>query len=233
MEPNAENDSGDVKRRQRLAPQERVPLILDAALDEFSRRGYVATRMDDIARRSGLSKGGLYAHFDGKDAILKALLSRAMHPVDWGEMPRMAMGDARAVAEWLVDRLHETLLAPDSVAILRILIPERERVPARVDEWRQSLTRLRTEQVAQLIRSCLSACGKPQSVLARHPWLALSPVIHVLLWQTIFGDGTSPDPGYREAHVAMLCELLGGRQPMPPSVRGVRGETGLALHATK
>lgn len=210
MEPNAKDAPNDVKRRQRLAPQERVPLILDAALDEFSRRGYVATRMDDIARRCGLSKGGLYAHFDGKEAILKALLDRAMHPVDWSDMPNMAPGTGpRAVAEWLVDRLHEALLAPDSVAILRILIPERERVPARVDEWRQSLTRLRTEQVAQLIRSCLSVCNKPHSVLAHHPWLALSPVIHVLLWQTIFGDGTSPDPGYREAHVAMLCELLG------------------------
>ena len=59
----------ETKPRQRLTPEERVPLILDAALEEFSRRGFVGARMDDIARRCGLSKGGLYAHFDGKDAI--------------------------------------------------------------------------------------------------------------------------------------------------------------------
>ena len=37
------------KRRLRLAPEARVPQILDAALQEFSRRGFSAARMDDIA----------------------------------------------------------------------------------------------------------------------------------------------------------------------------------------
>lgn len=210
MRNNIRHDAAETKRRQRLTPEARVPLILDAAMEEFSRRGFVATRMDDIARRSGLSKGGLYAHFDGKDAIFKALLDRTVHHVDWGEMPTSASpASPRAVAEWIVDRLHDTLLTPDSVAILRILIPERERVPVRVQEWQQNLIRLRTEHVAALIGHALEACGKQGSVLARHPWLAISPAIHVLLWQTMLGDGVSPDPHYREAHVEMLCELLG------------------------
>lgn len=46
--------------RRRLAPQVRVAQILDAALVEFSERGFAATTMDDIGRRCGLSKGGLY-----------------------------------------------------------------------------------------------------------------------------------------------------------------------------
>ena len=40
--------------RRRLTPQVRMAQILDAALAEFSERGYAATTMDDIARRSGL-----------------------------------------------------------------------------------------------------------------------------------------------------------------------------------
>lgn len=199
----------DATRRQRLTPQERVPQILDAALAEFSRRGYAATRMDDIARRSGLSKGGLYAHFDSKSTIFKALLDRALLEVDWGGESQPAAGaSTRAVAEWIVDRLHHTLLAQGSVAILRLLVAERERVPLRVDEWRQSVVGLRMQQVAELIGGRLSASGHHDSVLARHPWLTLSPVIHVLLWQAVFGEGGHPDPAYRQAHVDMLCELL-------------------------
>ncbi len=34
--------------------------ILDAALLVFARRGFVATRMDDLVLASGLSKGALY-----------------------------------------------------------------------------------------------------------------------------------------------------------------------------
>ncbi len=196
------------KRRLRLAPEARVPLILDAALEEFSRRGFSAARMDDIAQRCGLSKGGLYAHFDSKDAIFKALLDRTLNRTDWAQMPQLAAGaDTRAVAEWIVDRLQAALLAPEVITLLRLLIPERERVPLRVDEWK-NLTQLNTQHVTAVISENLKASGRQDSVLARHPWLVLSPIVHVLLWHTVFGEGAEPDPHYRQAHIDMLCELL-------------------------
>ena len=104
--------------RQRLAPEVRVQQILDAALVEFAERGFTAARMDDIAARCGLSKGGLYAHFDSKDAIFKALLDRSLNRTDWAQMPQLAAGaDTRAVAEWTVDRLHAALLAPEVITL--------------------------------------------------------------------------------------------------------------------
>lgn len=196
------------KRRLRLAPEARVPLILDAALEEFSRRGFSAARMDDIAQRCGLSKGGLYAHFDSKDAIFKALLDRTLHRTDWARMPQLAAGaGTRAVAEWIVDHLRAALLAPDVITLLRLLIPERERVPLRVDEWK-NLTQLNTQHVTAVISENLKASGRQDSVLARHPWLALSPMVHVLLWHAVFGEGSDPDPDFYQAHVDMLCELF-------------------------
>ena len=93
--------------RIRLTPQERVPLILDAAMHEFARRGFAGTRMDDIAARCGLSKGGLYAHFKSKDAIFEALLDRTLQRIDWGQMPQLAAGaSARELAEWIVDSVR-------------------------------------------------------------------------------------------------------------------------------
>ncbi len=144
-----DNDRTQPRRRLRLAPAQRVPQILDAALQEFSRRGFTAARMDDIARRCGLSKGGLYAHFDSKDAIFKALLDRTLNRTDWAQMPQLAAGaNTRAVAQWTVDRLHAALLAPEVITLLRLLIPERERVPLRVDEWKK-LTQQHTRDPPQ------------------------------------------------------------------------------------
>jgi AcrR family transcriptional regulator len=37
--------------------------ILDAALDEFSARGFAAARLDDVAKRAGVAKGTIYLHF--------------------------------------------------------------------------------------------------------------------------------------------------------------------------
>ena len=40
--------------------------ILQAALVCFSKKGYHQTTMDDIVQEAGLSKGGLYVHFNSK-----------------------------------------------------------------------------------------------------------------------------------------------------------------------
>jgi AcrR family transcriptional regulator len=50
--------------------------ILDAAFSVFVRRGYGAAAVDDIAAEADTSKGGVYFHFPGKQAIFLALLDR-------------------------------------------------------------------------------------------------------------------------------------------------------------
>ncbi len=155
-----DNDRTQPRRRLRLAPAQRVPQILDAALQEFSRRGFTAARMDDIAQRCGLSKGGLYAHFDSKDAIFKALLDRTLNRTDWAQMPQLAAGaDTRAVAEWTVDRLHAALLAPEVITLVRLLDP-RARARAAARGRVKKLTQQHTQQVMPVIHHNLEASGR-------------------------------------------------------------------------
>lgn len=53
-------------------------VILDAALDVFSRTGFRGATLDAIARKAGLSKPNLLYYFPSKDAIHIALLSQMM-----------------------------------------------------------------------------------------------------------------------------------------------------------
>ena len=193
--------------RIRLTPEERVPKILDAALKEFSQHGFTGARMEDIAHGAGLSKGGLYAHFSSKEAIFKALLDRTLHQIDWQAMPQLATGaSTRDMVEWIVDKLHEVVLSPSSVALVRLLISERERVPKRVNAWREELLRLRGQELIKIIGQNLSR--NADNVLVRHSWLVLSPVVHALFWRVVFDDHSGPDPDCRQAHVELLCALL-------------------------
>ncbi len=57
---------------------DRESRILDAAADLFVHFGYDKTTVDDIARTAGVSKGAIYLHFKGKDALFEGLLSREM-----------------------------------------------------------------------------------------------------------------------------------------------------------
>jgi len=48
-------------------------VFFEAALEVVAEKGYAATRMDDIVRRAGRSKGGLYHHFRSKRDLFMQL----------------------------------------------------------------------------------------------------------------------------------------------------------------
>lgn len=59
--------------KQNLKSERSRRIILDAALDLFSRRGYRATSIRDIASRAVVSTGSVYHHFPDKEAIYRTL----------------------------------------------------------------------------------------------------------------------------------------------------------------
>lgn len=50
--------------------------IVESATEAFGEHGYHDTSMDEIVRRSGFSKGAIYFHFPGKEALFSALVER-------------------------------------------------------------------------------------------------------------------------------------------------------------
>jgi AcrR family transcriptional regulator len=64
-------------RRKEARPQE----LLSAALDLFVERGYLATRLDDVAKNAGVSKGTLYLYFTNKEDLFKAVVRENVVPV--------------------------------------------------------------------------------------------------------------------------------------------------------
>ncbi|RIK89923.1 MAG: TetR family transcriptional regulator, partial [Burkholderiales bacterium] len=64
-------------RRKDARPGE----LLDAALDLFVDRGFAATRLEDVARRAGVSKGTLYLYYANKEELLKAVVRANLIPL--------------------------------------------------------------------------------------------------------------------------------------------------------
>ena len=62
---------------QQARAVERRELLLRSATRVLAERGFSRAGMDEIARASGTSKGGLYFHFPTKQALLAAVVSRA------------------------------------------------------------------------------------------------------------------------------------------------------------
>jgi len=61
--------------RWRRLPGERPHQLIEAALEAFSEHGFSAARLDDIARRAGVSKGTIYLYFASKEELFKAVVN--------------------------------------------------------------------------------------------------------------------------------------------------------------
>lgn len=66
----------EVSKRQRMAPDERRALILDAAQTLFFANGWDDVTVADVLNEAGISKGGFYHHFTAKEDLLDGVIQR-------------------------------------------------------------------------------------------------------------------------------------------------------------
>jgi AcrR family transcriptional regulator len=59
-------------------PEDRAPEIARAALDLFVTKGFTATKLDDVAKAAGVSKGLPYVYFKNKEELFKAVITEAI-----------------------------------------------------------------------------------------------------------------------------------------------------------
>ena len=52
-----------------------------AALELFVEQGFAATRIQEIAKQAGVSKGTVYLYFESKEALLEAVVRESVGPV--------------------------------------------------------------------------------------------------------------------------------------------------------
>ena len=76
MATRTEEKAQPRKRAAHLGPERRRPEVLDAALKLFLKGGYDGTWMQAVANQGGVSKPVVYACFDSKDELFRALLRR-------------------------------------------------------------------------------------------------------------------------------------------------------------
>ena len=72
--------TGSVTRREQQKEAKRLALV-DAALSVFSRVGFAAAKMDDVAEEAGVSKGTVYLYFDSKEQLFEGMVKSKMLPV--------------------------------------------------------------------------------------------------------------------------------------------------------
>lgn len=121
-QPENADSSPKFRRRAGARPDE----VLDAALELFIKKGFAATRVEDIAEKAGISKGSIYLYFPSKQALIEGLVTRAISPVAANtiEMISGFEGDPRALITLVLNMIATRFADGQVLAIPKLIMRE-------------------------------------------------------------------------------------------------------------
>jgi AcrR family transcriptional regulator len=119
--------------RWRRLPEERPQQILHAALDVFGEHGLAGARLEDIAKRAGVSKGTIYLYFPNKEALFREMVrSTIVEAIVTGEsIPNT--GSARDQLLAFMEHYWEFVRTPAFSVIYRVVVSELHHFPDLVE----------------------------------------------------------------------------------------------------
>jgi AcrR family transcriptional regulator len=111
--------------RWRRLPEERPKQILEAALAVFAERGLAAARLEDIAKRAGLSKGTIYLYFPNKEELFREVMRKSVIAfIERGEARAEALGDPLQALDAWMEGYWAWLRSPVFPAVHRLVNSE-------------------------------------------------------------------------------------------------------------
>ncbi len=107
-------------------PEARAEEILSAAIEVFGEVGFARAKLDDVAKKAGVSKGTLYLYFDSKEELFRRLVQERIVPCfeRAEQYLRESQGSAHEMLEWFIRRSWETVRQPEMVRIARLVHAE-------------------------------------------------------------------------------------------------------------
>jgi AcrR family transcriptional regulator len=145
--------------RWRRLPKERPAQIVRAALEVFGERGLAGARLDDIARRAGLSKGTIYLYFPNKEELFREVIRTVV--VGQIEQARAATrdGDPREELLRYMREFWGFVRSSDFQAIHRLVYGELANFPDLAAFYGTEVVAASREVAAEIIRRGI-ACGE-------------------------------------------------------------------------
>jgi len=136
----------------RIKPDEqRKQQIRAAATRCFVRRGFAATRLLDIAREAGLSKGGVYFHYRAKEALFHDILEAQFTALQarWDTELDADQPADRALRSLVLTHLQTLEGSPDEARFCNLMIAMASQNPEFRERFEQVLAGNDEEQQDQ------------------------------------------------------------------------------------
>jgi AcrR family transcriptional regulator len=194
------------QRRKEDRPQE----IADAAFSEFAKKGYSATRIDDVARRAGVSKGLTYLYYKTKEDLFKAVVRNVVvKRVDalLDDVETTELSSEEFIRGPLLEFMKRVPGSPIAV-VIRLLIAEGRRHPDLVDYYYDNVVARGLDAIRRFVaRGVKRGEFKPEAAQLQ-PQLFLAPMMLSMIWRLVFTEKPLDTDRLMEDQVDLLLARL-------------------------
>lgn len=172
------------RRRKESRPGE----IVSAALESFVERGYAATKLAEVARRAGVSKGTLYLYFRDKEDLFRAVVDRMAVPtVERGEA--MAAGFEGSAADLLRALLldwWDLIRGSHRSGLTKLMVAESHNFPGAADAFVRRVVLRRRRLLSRVLARGIAQGEFRRLDLDLAVRLAVAPILLASIWEHSF-----------------------------------------------
>jgi AcrR family transcriptional regulator len=169
------------QRRAEDRPRE----ICTAALEVFSEKGFAAARLDEIARRAGVSKGTLYLYFKDKEDLFRAVVRDTMAPNIGAIATAAATAEApfADIVRMLLPNFADIAGRVPVGGVAKMVIGESRNFPELAKVWHDEVA----SKALGLIAGMIAAAQKRGEVRPGdprfHAFTLMGPMLMGVLWR--------------------------------------------------
>ena len=204
--------AGQPKFRRR--PEARPAEILAAALEVFAERGFQGARLEEVARRAGVSKGALYLYFETKADLFRAVVTDAVSP-NIERVKAVASADLplEQAARLALPMLARQVVSDRRISgVVKLVIAESRNHPELASIWRETVV----EPGMALISRLIAAAQARGEVRPGDPRLfafgLMGPMVLSMVWRETFEPvGAEPIDAVKLAEQHVETVLRGMR----------------------
>ena len=194
------------QRRKEDRPQE----ITEAAFAAFAEKGFTATKVEDVARRAGVSKGLLYLYFKTKEELFKAVIRSVVTPrVD--ELTRNLDSSELSAEAFIRGPLlafMQRLPGSPASVVIRLMISEAPKHPDLVDYYWDNVASRGLAALRRLLERGVENGEFRRTAVNELPQLFVAPVMMSIVWGIVFADRSLDTDKLIETHVDMVLAYI-------------------------
>jgi AcrR family transcriptional regulator len=173
----------------------------------FAEKGYASTRVEEVARRAGVSKGLLYLYFKTKEDLFKAVIRSFVSPRLDALIEMIETTDLSAEAFLRGPFLEFAKSVPHTPArmLVRLLVAEGPKHPDLIAWYWENVVSRGLGAIRTIIEKGVRNGEFRESALDDFPHLLVSPVIFSMLWKQLFDTHSPLDTdAFFEGHIDLL-----------------------------